>query len=98
MTPSYKEGKRTIWERKLTSLYMAFVTFGVFKTRQHIVMSISSIFLIFRNFPGGQARPGQRNAQDTAVQGLLSSSPMPEFWCSILYFELDTQVRNCLFF
>ena len=27
-------------------------------------------------------------------QGPLSKSPMPEFWCSILYFELDTQVRN----
>ena len=26
-------------------------------------------------------------------QGPLSKSPMPEFWCSILYFELDTQVR-----
>merc|ERR1719278_2395523 len=25
-------------------------------------------------------------------QGPLSKSPMPEFWCSILYFELDTQV------
>ena len=25
-------------------------------------------------------------------QGVLSKSPMPEFWCSILYFELDTQV------
>ena len=44
------------------------------------------------NFPGGQPRPGQRNAQDTTLQGLLSTSPMPEFWCSILYFELDTQV------
>ena len=25
-------------------------------------------------------------------QGPLSKSPLPEFWCSILYFELDTQV------
>ena len=31
--------------------------------------------------------------QRTEAQGLLSTSPMPEFWCSILYFELDTQVR-----
>jgi len=43
------------------------------------------------NYAGGP-RPGQRNAQDTTVQRLLSSSPMPEYWCSILYFELDTQV------
>ena len=84
---------------------MTFVTFGVFKTRQGfgelknnnysmLWCQFHLFFLIFRNFPGGQARPGQRNAQDTAVQGLLSSSPMPEFWCSILYFELDTQVHN----
>ena len=26
-------------------------------------------------------------------QGPLSKSPLPEFWCSILYFELDTQVN-----
>ena len=26
-------------------------------------------------------------------QGPLSKSPLPEFWCSILYFELDTQVQ-----
>ena len=47
------------------------------------------------NYAGGP-RPGQRNAQDTTVQRLLSSSPMPEYWCSILYFELDTQVRSNL--
>ena len=28
----------------------------------------------------------------STAQGQLSSSPMPEYWCSILYFELDTQV------
>ncbi len=30
-------------------------------------------------------------AQDAT--GPISKSPMPEFWCSIAYFELDTQVR-----
>ena len=39
---------------------------------------------------GNSQRPSQ---QRTEAQGLLSTSPMPEFWCSILYFELDTQVR-----
>lgn len=24
--------------------------------------------------------------------GLLSSQPAPEYWCSVAYFELDTQV------
>ena len=44
--------------------------------------------------PGGGPRPAnQRNAQDTTTQGFLSNSPMPEFWCSIIYFELDTQVK-----
>lgn len=35
-----------------------------------------------------------RNPHAIAAQDnvLLSKSPMPEFWCSILYFELDTQV------
>ena len=29
----------------------------------------------------------------TASAALISSQPMPEAWCSIAYFELDTQVR-----
>jgi len=40
--------------------------------------------------PSRQANP--RSAQESTAQGQLSSSPMPEYWCSILYFELDTQV------
>ena len=33
----------------------------------------------------------QHMAQD--ANGPISKSPMPEFWCSIAYFELDTQVK-----
>ncbi|GAB6032056.1 Mothers against decapentaplegic 4 [Chamberlinius hualienensis] len=29
---------------------------------------------------------------DVPVQGTLSSQPSPEYWCSIAYFELDSQV------
>lgn len=29
---------------------------------------------------------------DVALTGLLSSQPAPEYWCSVAYFELDTQV------
>uniref|UniRef100_T1JJ19 Mothers against decapentaplegic homolog n=1 Tax=Strigamia maritima TaxID=126957 RepID=T1JJ19_STRMM len=29
---------------------------------------------------------------DMSLQGTLSSQPGPEYWCSIAYFELDTQV------
>jgi MAD (mothers against decapentaplegic) family protein 4 len=29
---------------------------------------------------------------DVALTGLLSSQPPPEYWCSVAYFELDTQV------
>lgn len=29
---------------------------------------------------------------DTGVQPALSTQPIPEFWCSVAYFELDTQV------
>ena len=54
--------------------------------------------------PGGSGGPGgpprqanQRSAQESTAQGTLSSSPMPEYWCSILYFELDTQVCNCMY-
>jgi len=44
------------------------------------------------NFTAG-GNPAQRASQQRSeAQGLLSTSPMPEFWCSILYFELDTQV------
>lgn len=36
----------------------------------------------------------QHVTQDQA--GPISKSPMPEFWCSIAYFELDTQVCSIL--
>ncbi|XP_043215923.1 mothers against decapentaplegic homolog 4-like isoform X2 [Amphibalanus amphitrite] len=39
---------------------------------------------------GGGGAGGHVQHQDTQV--LLSSVPPPEFWCSISYFELDTQV------
>ena len=43
---------------------------------------------------GGPPRQAnQRSAQEPTAQGQLSTSLMPEYWCSILYFELDTQVR-----
>lgn len=29
---------------------------------------------------------------EMGLSGLLSSQPAPEYWCSIAYFELDTQV------
>jgi hypothetical protein len=43
---------------------------------------------------GGPRQANQRSAQESTTQGTLSSSPMPEYWCSILYFEQDTQVIN----
>ena len=42
---------------------------------------------------GGPRQANQRTAQESTAQGTLSGSPMPEYWCSILYFELDTQVN-----
>ena len=38
--------------------------------------------------------PQQQHHAMHETQGVLSKSPMPEFWCSILYFELDTQVNS----
>lgn len=35
-------------------------------------------------FPGGEL--------NNVSPGLLSSQPAPEYWCSVAYFELDTQV------
>lgn len=29
---------------------------------------------------------------DMNISGLLSPQPAPEYWCSVAYFELDTQV------
>ncbi|CAH1955638.1 unnamed protein product [Acanthoscelides obtectus] len=31
-------------------------------------------------------------SSDVNIAGLLSSQPAPEYWCSVAYFELDTQV------
>ena len=39
-----------------------------------------------------QPRGGHVSNQDAT--GPISKSPMPEYWCSIAYFELDTQVRT----
>ena len=36
--------------------------------------------------------PMQQHDMNTGIQAALSSQPVPEFWCSIAYFELDTQV------
>ena len=43
----------------------------------------------------GSQRGGHVSNQDAA--GPISKSPMPEYWCSIAYFELDTQVGNSSF-
>ena len=40
---------------------------------------------------GAQLNHQRATAADT--QALLSKSPMPEYWCSIQYYELDTQVQ-----
>ncbi|CAH1103497.1 unnamed protein product [Psylliodes chrysocephalus] len=31
-------------------------------------------------------------SSEVSIAGLLSSQPAPEYWCSVAYFELDTQV------
>ncbi|EFX80419.1 hypothetical protein DAPPUDRAFT_304115 [Daphnia pulex] len=36
--------------------------------------------------------PDPRNHHPSYFQAALSSQPVPEFWCSVAYFELDTQV------
>ena len=41
------------------------------------------------------ARAAAKSAAGPAVP--LSSQPMPEAWCSIAYFELDTQVASLFF-
>ena len=46
---------------------------------------------------GGPRQANQRSAQESTAQGTLSTSPMPEYWCSILYFELDTQVNTHIY-
>lgn len=38
----------------------------------------------FNTFLGGVSK--------TETNGLLSLQPAPEYWCSVAYFELDTQV------
>lgn len=35
---------------------------------------------------------GNQMQQDVTTQQRLSRQPAPEYWCSIAYFELDTQV------
>lgn len=35
---------------------------------------------------------GHGVSSETSLTGLLSTQPAPEYWCSVAYFELDTQV------
>jgi len=41
-------------------------------------------------FSGGHS--AAQLGSDVALTGLLSTQPAPEYWCSVAYFELDTQV------
>ena len=42
--------------------------------------------------PGFWPHQTPMQQHDMSMQTALSSQPVPEFWCSIAYFELDTQV------
>lgn len=47
-----------------------------------------SNIMFFHVAPAGNH--GTQSVSDS--MGLLSSQPPPEYWCSVAYFELDTQV------
>ncbi|XP_069679102.1 mothers against decapentaplegic homolog 4 isoform X2 [Periplaneta americana] len=42
--------------------------------------------------PGYWGHSAAQLGSDVALTGLLSTQPAPEYWCSVAYFELDTQV------
>ncbi|PNF28264.1 Mothers against decapentaplegic-like protein 4 [Cryptotermes secundus] len=42
--------------------------------------------------PGYWGHNAAQLGSDVALTGLLSTQPPPEYWCSVAYFELDTQV------
>ena len=42
--------------------------------------------------PRPTAAPGAPRSQSQTSMGPISRQPMPEYWCSISYFELDSQV------
>lgn len=45
-----------------------------------------------RNHHSSYWNHNNSNVNDVNIAGLLSSQPAPEYWCSVAYFELDTQV------
>lgn len=47
--------------------------------------------IIFDFDISGSHTPSQLG-NEISIPGLLSSQPAPEYWCSVAYFELDTQV------
>lgn len=49
--------------------------------------SCCCMLYLFLRFAGNH---GNQSSSDS--MGLLSSQPPPEYWCSVAYFELDTQV------
>jgi len=60
----------------------------------YLVLTVISTLLLFKVAFFGYILTSYRvsgNA-DVNISGLLSSQPAPEYWCSVAYFELDTQV------
>lgn len=49
------------------------------------------IFVLILQFLGNQNATNS-HGNDVNIAGLLSAQPAPEYWCSVAYFELDTQV------
>ena len=52
-----------------------------------MIFNLNFYFFILKGGHGGSQLGSEVN-----MTGLLSTQPAPEYWCSIAYFELDSQV------
>lgn len=53
---------------------------------------IDSIFSVLITSLTSVDAGGHGVSSEATLSGLLSTQPAPEYWCSVAYFELDTQV------
>lgn len=59
---------------------------------RHIVSFEKKSIAYFKILILGGHNAANQLGNDINIAGLLSTQPAPEYWCSVAYFELDTQV------
>lgn len=80
------------WTSTSTLIYTRSSPSNYGKSKSFILDVFKVIFKIFINFFFNLAFVGSHGVPQDINSPYISNQPLPENWCSIAYFELDTQV------